>query len=64
MVAAALVILRRAGSGGNCDNRATGGQTIGLTGGLGPDFNQSTSGTGHYAIFGDMNQQGAADCPL
>jgi hypothetical protein len=46
------------------------GQSIGLTGGLGADFNHakigvSTSGTEHYAIFGDMNQQGAlsgADC--
>jgi len=46
------------------------GQEIGLTGGIGPDFNHakigvSTSGTGHYAVFGDMNQQGAlsgADC--
>jgi len=39
------------------------GQTIGLKGGLGTDFNHakigvSTSGTEHYAIFGDMNQQG------
>jgi hypothetical protein len=44
------------------------GQQIGLTGGLGPDFNHakigvSTSGTGHYAIFGDMNQQGAISGP-
>ena len=36
---------------------------LGLTGGLGPDFNHakfavSTSGSKHYAIFGDMNQQG------
>jgi hypothetical protein len=36
---------------------------FGLAGGLGPDFNHakfavSTSGTKHYAIFGDMNQQG------
>jgi len=41
------------------------GQEIGLTGGSGPDFNHakigvSTSGTAHYAIFGDMNQQGTA----
>lgn len=41
------------------------GREIGLTGGSGPDFNHakigvSTSGTEHYAIFGDMNQQGAA----
>lgn len=39
------------------------GQTIGLTGGSGPDFNHakigvSTSGPEHYTIFGDMNQQG------
>jgi hypothetical protein len=39
------------------------GKEIGLTGGSGPDFNHakigvSTSGTEHYAIFGDMNQQG------
>jgi hypothetical protein len=38
------------------------GQEIGLTGGSGPDFNHakigvSTTGTGHNAIFGDMNQQ-------
>jgi hypothetical protein len=41
------------------------GQEIGLTGGSGPDFNHakigvSTSGTEHYAVFGDMNQQGTA----
>jgi hypothetical protein len=39
--------------------------TFGLTGGSGPNFNHakvgvSTSGDKHYAIFGDMNQQGAA----
>ena len=39
------------------------GQAIGLTGGSGPDYNHakigvSTSGTEHYAVFGDMNQQG------
>jgi hypothetical protein len=39
------------------------GKTFGLKGGPGPDFNHakigvSTSGTHHYAIFGDMNQQG------
>jgi hypothetical protein len=39
------------------------GKTIGLKGGSGPNFNHakigvSTSGTEHYAIFGDMNQQG------
>jgi Deoxyribonuclease II len=46
---------------------ATTGQWAGkdfvLTGGSGPDFNHakigvSTSGAEHYAIFGDMNQQG------
>ena len=41
------------------------GHEIGLTGGSGPNFNHakigvSTSGTEHYAIFGDMNQQGSA----
>ena len=40
------------------------GKTFGLTGGAGPNFNHakvgvSTSGTHQYAIFGDMNQQGA-----
>ena len=40
------------------------GQTFGLTGGPGPNFNHaklgvSTSGPHHYSIFGDMNQQGA-----
>lgn len=40
-----------------------GGKTFGLKGGPGPDFNHakigvSTSGAHHYAIFGDMNQQG------
>ena len=44
------------------------GKAIGLTGGSGPDFNHakigvSTSGTAHYAIFGDMNQQGALSGP-
>jgi hypothetical protein len=44
------------------------GQVIGLTGGLGSDFNHakigvSTSGTEHYAIFGDMNQQGTLSGP-
>jgi Deoxyribonuclease II len=39
------------------------GKDFGLTGGSGPDFNHakigvSTSGTEHYTIFGDMNQQG------
>jgi hypothetical protein len=41
------------------------GQEIGLTGGVGLNFNHAkigvtTSGTEHYAIFGDLNQQGAA----
>jgi len=41
-----------------------GSQGFGLTGGGGPDHNHakigvSTSGDTHYAIFGDMNQQGA-----
>lgn len=41
-----------------------GGKTFGLKGIAGPDGNHakigiSTSGTHHYAIFGDMNQQGA-----
>ncbi len=40
------------------------GKKFGLTGGSGPDFNHakigvSTGGSEHYAIFGDMNQQGA-----
>jgi hypothetical protein len=40
------------------------GQEIGLAGGPGPNFNHakigvSTSGSHHYVIFGDMNQQGA-----
>jgi hypothetical protein len=42
------------------------GKEFGLTGGLGTNFNHaklgvstSTTGTDHYAIFGDMNQQGA-----
>jgi deoxyribonuclease II len=44
------------------------GTTLGLTGGSGPNFNHaklgvSTSGTAHYAIFGDMNQQGTASGP-
>jgi hypothetical protein len=39
------------------------GKEIGLTGGLGSNFNHakigvSTSDDSHYAIFGDMNQQG------
>ncbi len=44
------------------------GKSIGLSGGSGPSFNHaklgvSTSGTTHYAIFGDMNQQGAIAGP-
>jgi hypothetical protein len=44
------------------------GKTFGLTGGLGANFNHakigiSTSGTHHYAIFGDMNQQGSLSGP-
>jgi hypothetical protein len=40
------------------------GKEFSLTGGSGPNFNHakigvSTSGPHHYAIFGDMNQQGA-----
>jgi hypothetical protein len=40
------------------------GMEFGLTGGSGPNFNHakigvSTSGDSRYAIFGDMNQQGA-----
>jgi hypothetical protein len=45
------------------------GKTIGLVGGLGPNFNHAklgvSTGGGHsYAIFGDMNQQGSLsnDC--
>jgi hypothetical protein len=46
------------------------GKTFGLTGGLGTNYNHaklgvSTSSSSHYAIFGDMNQQGAlsgSDC--
>ena len=39
------------------------GTTFGLTGGPGPNFNHakigvSTAGENHFAIFGDMNQQG------
>jgi hypothetical protein len=44
------------------------GKRFGLTGGSGPDFNHaklgvSTSGDHHYAIFGDMNQQGSLSGP-
>lgn len=40
------------------------GTIFGLKGGPGPDFNHakigvSTAGENHFAIFGDMNQQGA-----
>jgi hypothetical protein len=59
------------GKPGPVDIATTGtwaGQEIGLTGGLGSDFNHSkigvsTSGTEHYAIFGDMNQQGTLSGP-
>ncbi len=44
------------------------GTTIGLKGGIQADANHaklgvSTSGTEHYAIFGDMNQQGTLSGP-
>jgi len=44
------------------------GKSFGLIGGSGPNFNHaklgvSTSADGHYAIFGDMNQQGASSGP-
>jgi hypothetical protein len=44
------------------------GTTIGLTGGASPDHNHakigvSISGDEHYAIFGDMNQQGSLSGP-
>jgi hypothetical protein len=44
------------------------GTIFGLTGGLGTDFNHakigvSTSESGHYSIFGDMNQQGSLSGP-
>jgi hypothetical protein len=44
------------------------GTSFGLTGGSGPNFNHakigvSTSGTHHYEIFGDMNQQGTISGP-
>lgn len=43
-------------------------QTLGLTGGLGADFNHakigvSTSGADSYVILGDMNQQGSLSGP-
>jgi hypothetical protein len=44
------------------------GTIFGLTGGLGTNFNHakigvSTSESGHYSIFGDMNQQGSLSGP-
>jgi deoxyribonuclease II len=44
------------------------GSSFGLKGGAGPDFNHakigvSTAGTYHFAIFGDMNQQGSLSGP-
>jgi hypothetical protein len=44
------------------------GTSFGLTGGSGPNFNHakigvSTSGSHHYEIFGDMNQQGTISGP-
>ena len=44
------------------------GKEIGLTGGLGTNFNHaklgvSTSTSDHYAVFGDMNQQGTLSGP-
>jgi len=44
------------------------GKQFGLTGGLGPNFNHakigvSTSGSDHFSIFGDMNQQGSISKP-
>ena len=44
------------------------GTEFGLTGGLGTNYNHaklgvSTSGDKHYAIFGDMNQQGSVSGP-
>lgn len=59
------------GKPGAVDIATTGewdGKTIGLKGGPGPDFNHakigvSTSGSEHYAIFGDMNQQGSLSGP-
>jgi hypothetical protein len=44
------------------------GKVLGLTGGLGPNFNHakvgvSTSGSHAYSIFGDMNQQGTLSGP-
>jgi hypothetical protein len=44
------------------------GTTLGLAGGVGPDFNHAkigvaASGADPYAIFGDMNQQGSLSGP-
>jgi len=44
------------------------GKEFGLAGGLGTNFNHakfgvSTSGSNHYSIFGDMNQQGTTSGP-
>jgi hypothetical protein len=59
------------GTPGAVDIATTGqwsGKVFGLTGGLGANFNHakigvSTSGERHYAIFGDMNQQGSLSGP-
>jgi len=59
------------GKPGAVENAETGqwsGTQFGLTGGPGAPFNHakigvSTSGTHHYAIFGDMNQQGSLTAP-
>lgn len=59
------------GSPGPVEIATTGqwaGKSFGLTGGAGPNFNHakvgvSTSPDNHYAIFGDMNQQGSASGP-
>lgn len=56
---------------GPVDIAATGqwdGTVFGLTGGLGTNFNHakigvSTSGSDHFSIFGDMNQQGTLSGP-
>jgi len=57
------------GTPGPVDIASTGhwsGKEFGLTGGLGTNYNHakvgvSTSTNDHYAIFGDMNQQGTLD---
>jgi hypothetical protein len=56
--------LGTAGSVGIATTGQWDGTTFVLTGGSGPDFNHakigvSTSSDTHYAIFGDMNQQGS-----